>query len=203
MNKWTKEFGIPYPKCKMTGQCCKCVTPSTPAVELLKKASENNDFAKEFFSIFIPYKNIKEAKMVNPDWVERCFEFCRKPNSKVSEQDLFFYHCMYISKDNKCLIWEDRPQFCRDYPDSPFLVLAPGCAYEEWSQICREKYKNLTTELEHLKQEKQELENLKYQQKAINLLAQIQRINNKDYNLMLLMPSIRLVSPGKSWIKIF
>ncbi|MDD3014254.1 MAG: hypothetical protein PHC34_11175 [Candidatus Gastranaerophilales bacterium] len=203
MNEWKKEFGIPYPKCKMTGQCCKCASPSISTVELLKKASENNDFAREFFSIFTPYKTIEEAKRENSAWVERCIESCKKPNNKVSEQDLYFYHCIYVSEDNKCLVWEDRPQLCRDYPGSPFLVMAPGCAYEQWSQICREKYKNLKVELEQLKQLKQELDDLKYQQRAINLLARIQRINNKDYNLMLLMPSISLVSPGKSWIKIF
>jgi Fe-S-cluster containining protein len=202
MNKWAKEFGIPYPKCRMTGQCCKCATPSTSAVELLKKASENNDFAKDFFSVFIPYRNIEEAQNINPGWVKRCFESCRKPNSKVSEQDLYFYHCRYISEDNKCLVWEDRPQFCRDYPDSPFLVTAPGCAYEEWSKLCREKYKNLQIQLHYLKQAKKELEGLKYQQRAINLLAQIQRVNNKDYNFMFLVPSMCLISPGKSWIKI-
>jgi Fe-S-cluster containining protein len=109
---------------------------------------------------------------------------------------------MYVSEDNKCLVWEDRPQLCRDYPGSPFLVMAPGCAYEEWSELCREKYRNLKIELEYLKKAKQELENLKYQQRAINLLNQIQRINNRDYNLMLLVPSVSLVSPGRSWIKI-
>lgn len=203
MNKWAKEFGIPYPKCKMTGQCCKCASPSTSAVELLKKASKNNEFAREFFSIFTPYNSIEEAKAENTVWVERCIELCRKPDSKVSENDLFFYHCIYVSEDNKCLVWEDRPQLCRDYPGSPFLLMAPGCAYEEWSKLCKEKYKNLKIELDRLKQEKKEIENLKYQHKAINLLAKMQRINNRDYNFMLLIPSMSLTSPGRSWIKIF
>lgn len=202
MNKWEEEFGIPYPKCKMTGQCCKCASPTTSAVELLKKASENNEFAKDFFSVFVPYNNIEEVRKINPVWVERCLESCRKPNSKVLEKDLFFYHCRYVSEDNKCLVWEDRPQFCRDFPGSPFLVMAPGCAYEEWSQVCREKYKSLKVELEQLKQEKLELENLKYQQKAIDLLANIHIINNKNYNFILLIPSMSLVSPGKSWINL-
>jgi len=203
MNEWEKIFGIPYPKCKMTGQCCKCVFPSIPGVELLKKASENNEFARDFFSVFVPFNNIEETKKENPVWVERCFEVVKKPDSEFAENDLYFYHCRYISKDNKCLIWEDRPQFCRDYPGTPFILMAPGCAYEEWAQKCRKKYQDLKIELESLRQQKQELENLKYQEKAIDLLARLQKIDNKGYKFMLLLPSISLVSPGKSWIRLY
>ena len=202
MNRWEEEFGIVYPECKMTGQCCKCVSPSTPAVELLKKASENNDFAKDFFSIFMPFDSIEQAQKVNPVWVQKAFDFCRKPNSKISENDLYFYHCLYVSEDNKCLVWEDRPQFCRDYPNSPFLVLAPGCAYENWAKECVKKYKELKNELDNLNHIKKELENLKYQQKSINLLSQLQKHNDKNYAFMLLNPSISLISPGRSWIKL-
>lgn len=203
MNRWEKEFGIVYPECKRTGQCCKCVSPSTPAVELLKKASENNEFARDFFSVFVPFDNIGQAKKVNPEWVQKAIEHCRKPDSKISDKDLYFYVCRYVSEDNKCLIWEDRPQFCRDYPDSPFLILAPGCAYENWSNECRKKYNQLKEELEYLKNAKKELENIQYQQKSLNLLSQLQKIDDKNYKFMLLNLSLSLVSPGRSWIKFF
>lgn len=193
MNKWAKELNVELPECKMTGQCCRCASPSTPAIELLKKAAEGNQFATDFFSIFIPYPNIEEAMIANKEIVQRSLKASEDEKNKVSKENIVFYHCRYISDDNKCLIHEDRPQLCRDYPDSPFLIFPSGCAFEEWSKKCKNKYYAM----------QQELKDLKYQQKSIKLLNQIQKINNKNYNFILLVPSMSLVSPGTSWMKYY
>ena len=203
MNKWSELFNIPFPDCRMCGQCCRCASPSTAATELLKKAKTDNKFSRYFFSIFIPYKSIEEAKKANLEIVERSLKATKKPDSKVSSENIVFYYCRYISADNKCLIHEDRPELCRDYPDSPFLIFAKDCAYEEWSKQCKEKYNELQEELKMLKEYKKEIENLKCRQRFVDLYRQIQRINNKDYNLALTLPSLSLVSPGTSWMKIF
>ena len=202
MNKWSEQFKIPFPQCKMTGQCCRCAAPSSPAIELLEKAAEGNQFARDFLTIFIPYKNIEEAKKVNPSIVERSIKAGENPENKVPVDQIVFYHCKFISEDNKCLIHEDRPQLCRDYPDSPYLVFAPGCAYEEWSQQCREKYLALKQQLERLKEYKKELENLKYQRRAVRLLNQLERVD-KQYHPAFILPSLSLVSPGRSWMRFF
>ena len=199
INKWSKYFNIKYPDCSMCSQCCRCASPSTPADELIKKASENNDFAKDFFSIFIPYKSLEEARENNPEIVNRSLNACNSPDSKVNADNIVFYHCRYISDDNKCLIHEDRPQLCRDYPDSPFLIFAEGCSYEKWSKQCKDSYYDIQ---EQLKKYKKELNDLKYQQKSIKLLNTVKKINNKEYNFILFCPSMSLVSPGVSWIKL-
>jgi Fe-S-cluster containining protein len=200
MNKWSEQFNISFPECKMTGQCCRFASPSTPAIELIKKAAENSEFARDFFTIFIPYKDITEAENINPEIVQRTLNACKHPDSKVNENTIDFYHCRYLSDDNKCFIYEDRPQLCRDFPRHPFLVFGKGCAYEEWSEECKSKYYNLMEELDSYKAQ---LNDLKYQKKAINLLTQIQIINNKKYNFILLIPSMSIISPGTSWMKIF
>ncbi|MFH0702723.1 MAG: hypothetical protein V2B14_04195 [bacterium] len=202
MNKWSELLGIPFPACKMTGQCCRCASPSTPAIKLLEKGA-NSEFARDFFSIFIPYKNIEEAEKINPEMVKRCLNSAKKPTNKVSVNNIAFFHCRYIADDNKCLIYEDRPQLCRVYPDSPFVIFAAGCAYEEWAKQCKEKHDQIKEEITKLTKYKEELQSLKYQIKAFNLLTLLQRINNKNYNLVLLLPSLSLISPGKSWIKVF
>ena len=193
MNKWAEQLNIPLPECKMTGQCCRCASPSTPAFQLLQKAAEGNEFAKDFFSIFIPYINIEEALSANREIVERSLKASQNENNKVSKENIVFYYCRYISSDNKCLIHEDRPQLCRDYPDSPFLVFPSGCAFEEWSKACKDKYNNML----------QELKDLKYQQKCLKIANQLNKLENKDYNFIFLIPSMSLVSPGTSWMKMF
>jgi len=200
LNQWFEKFNIPYPECKMTGQCCKCASPSIPAVKLFQKAAEGDEFAREFFSIFIPYKNIEEARKVNKGIVERSLNACNNPKNKISAKELVFYHCRYISNDNKCLVYEDRPQLCRDFPDTPFLIFAPGCAYEGWAQECKIRYKELQENLKALKQQKKELEELKFQQKALKKAYYIQKINNPECNFMILFPEFCVISPGKSWL---
>jgi hypothetical protein len=105
----------------------------------------------------IPYASHREAEDVVPGIVERSLRAVRKLKDFQGEQDIVFYHCRYQTADNKCGVWEDRPQFCRDYPDTPFVVMAPGCAFEGWGQACRKKYHGLQRELAHLKALREEL----------------------------------------------
>jgi len=202
LNKWSEVFGISFPDCKMCAQCCRCASPSSPSIELLKRAASDTKFAKDFFSIFIPYLNIEEAEKINSIIVKKTVKAAENPENKVSANELVFYHCRYISEDNKCLIHEDRPALCRNYPDSPFLVFPPDCAYEEWSKNCKEKYNQLQEELKKIQHYKKEIESLKYQRNIARLMWHINRVNNRNYNLMLMLPALSLVSPGKSWIKI-
>jgi hypothetical protein len=104
-----------------------------------------------------PYASHREAEKVVPGIVERSLRAVRKLKDFQGEQDVVFYHCRYQTADNKCGVWEDRPQFCRDYPDTPFVVMAPGCAFEGWGQACRDKYHGLQRELAHLKALREEL----------------------------------------------
>lgn len=204
MNKWSEFLNIPYPECKQTGQCCRCATPSYSPSELLKRASEGDQLARDFFSLFVPYNSIEEAREVNPGIVDKALNIALKSLSHdVTTQNLTFYKCRYILENNKCSIHENRPELCRSYPDSPFLLIPPGCAYEEWSVLCKEKYKNMKEELSMLKEIEKELECEKYHFRVQRILSQISTINNEDYNLSILLSSINIVSPAHSWIKIF
>lgn len=40
--------------------------------------------------------------------------------------------CNYLSEDNLCKIYENRPEVCKDFPSSPFEGLPEGCGYEGW-----------------------------------------------------------------------
>jgi len=201
MNKWSEIFGIPYPECKKTGQCCECSSPSSPAIKILEKAANNDEFSRDFLNIFVPYKNIEEVKKLFPKILERNLEAIKKSDcGEVNENNIVFYKCRFLKQDKNCAIYEDRPTLCRDFPDSPFLVFAPGCAYENWGKNCKESYKAM---MENKEVYKKALEDLRYQKKAIRTAKYLSRISNPDYKPVILLPSLSLVSPGASWIKIF
>jgi Fe-S-cluster containining protein len=162
-NAFERELGIPLPKCCSTGACCKGASPSTPYHQLMKRAAEGDEFAQGFFSIMIPYASHADAEAVVPGLVERTIKAAQKQPDVFQnvETDLVFYQCRYLTSDNKCGVWEDRPQFCRDYPDTPFVVMAPGCAFESWGEACKKKYNAMKAEVEQLKALKEELAALK------------------------------------------
>jgi Fe-S-cluster containining protein len=199
-NKWSEQFNVPYPDCNMCGKCCRCASPSTPTQELIKRAENKDTFAKDFLDIFIPYSSIDEARKVCQETVERSIKACEKPDTKVKKEQLVFYHCKYISDDNKCLIHEDRPNLCRDFPDMPFLIFPQGCAYENWSKECKQKYNHLQEDLKTAKEMQKEIENLKIQYALIRKYAFLSRTDNENYKFSILFPDLFLVSPRCSLI---
>ncbi len=159
-NLFAKELGIPLPKCCSLGSCCKGASPSKPYHQLLKRAAGGDEFAQGFFSIMAPYASHAEAEKIVPGIVERTLKAAKKLEDFKTEEDIVFYQCRYQTPDNKCGVWEDRPQFCRDYPDTPFVVMAPGCAFEPWAAACKDKYTAMKDEVDKLKAMKAELAEL-------------------------------------------
>ncbi len=157
---WVEATGVPLPKCKMQGCCCRAASPSIPFHQLLEKASKGDDFARNFFSIFVPHKDHATARQIVPGLVERTLKAAAKDKNFKDESDVVFYQCRYIGEDNKCTIWEDRPELCRAYPDSPFMVFAPGCAFEPWAEKVKEKFSKMQAELEELKTLRENLKEL-------------------------------------------
>lgn len=159
-NAFEKELGIPLPQCCGQGDCCKGASPSTPFFRLWEKAANGDEFARGFLSIMVPYESHADAEKVVPGLVERTIKAAQKSDEFESLDDLKIYRCRYVTADNRCGVWEDRPQFCRDYPDTPFVVMAPGCAFEPWAAACKEKYNALKAEVAKLKEMKEELARL-------------------------------------------
>lgn len=199
MNKWEEVLGIKFPKCKKTGQCCRIVTPSVPAFELLKKAAEGDDYSRDFFNIFVPYASLKEALKVNEKTVLRSLKSAEEQGLK--KEDIVFYCCRYIGQDNRCLIHEDRPQLCRDYPDTPFLVFSESCVYNEWSKICRKQYKDLKEEEKILNEQREIIKIMKTQQLLLAKYNNLNSLNSAQAKSIYLMGKFALVSPLGYWLK--
>lgn len=201
-NIFEKELGIPLPQCCSNGDCCKGASPSKPFHQLMVRAAEGDEFARGFFSIMVPYLNHDDARKVVPGLVERTIAAARKGAEFVNnEDDVVFYHCRYVTADNRCGVWEDRPQFCRDYPDTPFVVFAPGCAFEPWAQACRQKYDEMKKEVEHLKEMKAELATLKrWSKEYTNVDEKDLSEDNTTLSLIISLTDLYLASPLNSFL---
>ena len=196
MEKWSEILNIPFPECNKCGTCCSCASPSSSYKELLEKASQGDEFAIDFFSIFIPYEKA-EAEKIFPTIVERTVKATQSEKAKIKPEELVFYKCRYHSEEKQCLIYEDRPELCRDFPGTPYCILSEKCAYYNWSKECRDRYEDLKEQLELLKKCKEELNNIKYQRKAISLNRVLKK-TPEEYKFMIMCPSLSIVSPKLS-----
>lgn len=157
-NAFEKALGVPQPKCCSNGDCCKGASPSEPYYRLLRRAAQGDEFARNFFSIMVPYASHEEAAQVVPGLVEKTREAALKSDKFPNgPDDVVFYRCRYLQDNNRCGVHEDRPQFCRDYPDTPFVVMAPGCAFIPWANTCRAKFEAMQTEVASLKERRKAL----------------------------------------------
>lgn len=203
MEKWAEKLNIPLPECSKCGVCCLCATPSVSYRELLERAAKGDKFARDFFTIFVPYKNLEAARKISEDIVDKTVESCRKGTNNIPVEELVFYHCRHYHFEKKCLIYEDRPQLCRDFPGSPFTMMNKECAFYEWGKKCKIKYKELNKEIEDLKKYQKELENMREQKRLEDLHHRLKTLTDEEYRYILTLPSLCVVSPGSSWIKLY
>lgn len=149
----------PQRLCKMCGKCCRIATASCSHEELLKAVENNEQSAIEFLEIFEPYESYEEAMKVDESIVKNIPDY----------QNRTFYHCRYIQENNLCSRYESRYTVCKTFPTSPWAVVPPGCGFEGWLFVEREKHK------QHIR---------KYKEEQIFYKAKLQtNIPNKEKQL--------------------
>lgn len=118
--------------------------------------------------------------------MKRAQELAAKSPKFKSPEQVLFYKCRFVGPDNTCMIYEDRPNLCREYPDTPFLLMHPGCGFENWSRECKEKYKQINDEL-----------------KALKLIQKTLSVSSHDITITgsAFPRKYFLFSPGASWLK--
>ncbi len=204
-NPYETLLNLPKPKCCGTGDCCKGVSPSKPFYTLWQKAAQGDEFARNFFSIMQPYASHNEAKIASPEVVERTLASAKKLASFPNDSnDVVFYKCRYLQADNRCSVHEDRPQFCRDYPDTPFIVMAPNCAYVPWAKACKGRYAKLKEDTEQAKQLKEALQAAQRGEAALPEVAsqgktQLTEEDWANWPWVFSLTSLFLASPPMDW----
>ena len=118
---YRSQFG-----CIGCGTCCKLACSEFSPEQLKEKALNGDKFASQFLSVFVPYPSKEDARKIYPEYI-RLLE-----DSK--EDDVYFYHCPKLNKDNRCYDYENRPQICRDFPDNPLALLPKSCGFQKWKE---------------------------------------------------------------------
>lgn len=114
--------------CNRCTICCKFATSEFDYNTLKEKAKKGDNFAKQFISIFQPYKDFNEAKKAYPDYVEMLEENLEDINK------VYFYYCKKLNNDGLCSDYKNRLQICRDFPNNPLVLLPKCCGYKEWKE---------------------------------------------------------------------
>ena len=138
----------PQSLCKMCGKCCRVATTKDTYQEILKKIENGDTFAKDFLSIFVPYKTIEDARKESAEIVDNIL---KKTSQKI--EDITFYKCKYIRDDNKCGDYEHRPLLCILNPFSAWSIVPPDCGFQPWLEEQKElKIKEIKHQKDNLKE---------------------------------------------------
>lgn len=113
--------------CSGCAACCNLAVSEFSSLELKHKSENNDNFAKQFLSVFVPYKNEEDARKIYPEYFELLKE-------KAAGEKTYFYHCPKVTKDNRCPDYENRPQICKDFPDNPLAFLPKTCGFKNWKK---------------------------------------------------------------------
>ena len=150
---WEDTLGVKKPpSCNLMAACCSVATPSVPVPELLKQAAMGDETCRDFLSVFLPHASHQAARdfyKIQPEHVDRVLRKVkgRLTKKELNEEDIVFYHCRNLGDNGLCQIYEDRPQFCRDYPANPTAILVKGCGYENWVDECKQVLATLGYEI--------------------------------------------------------
>lgn len=141
------EDNAPMPDlCHKCGRCCKSATTYHSYKKLQELAELGNKNAQEFLSVFIPFESIEEARKVVPEQVEQVIKVVEQ-REDMSLEELTFYHCPHVTEEGLCGIYERRPACCRDAPGHGWSAMPPGCGFEGWQFLEREKQKRLIRDM--------------------------------------------------------
>lgn len=132
--------------CHKCGRCCKSATTYHSHTKLQAMANQGHQEAIDFLEIFEPYETLDAARAVVPEQVDQVLKEVRN-RTDMSEDELTFYHCRYVTKEGLCGIYDRRPRCCREAPSHGWSVMPPGCGFEGWQFQQREAHKRLVRDL--------------------------------------------------------
>lgn len=158
MAGWEELLGTKWPKnaCDRSGECCRGAAQLAPWNNTLTMAARGDATARDFLNQYIPYPNRETAQQNAPYAVEASLKVAETKGYIADE--IIFYHCRFLKGQSECQIYEDRPTFCRTFPESPFGAIPSCCGYYAEAQRCLTQIETLRQELADLKKQQAMIE---------------------------------------------
>ena len=116
-----------------------------PWDRILRQAAPGDETARDFLPLFVPYTSQNDAVQQAPDAVTASLRLAAERGDVLEE--VVFYRCRYLEGKNRCRVYEDRPQLCREYPESPFGVVPQCCGYASTTQACLSRLEQMRADL--------------------------------------------------------
>lgn len=116
--------------------------------ELLQKVAEGNESAKDFLRVFKPFESIEAARKIVPEQVDAVVAELKSRGKK--DEDISFYYCEHVTEEGLCGIYEDRPDCCKMAPGNAWMLMPPGCGFEGWQFLNKEKQRAEIRKLKEL-----------------------------------------------------
>lgn len=142
------------PCARCTAKCCKNYNAYITAYDLEKLLKKHENTLESIMAV--------KANEVKAPLAQSFFLF---PKGKLEEYFLFLKrdkkeNCVFLGKQNNCLIYYDRPMTCRVYPflenEACGLVCKKGCRCPEKWKLDEKERKEF---LENIEKHQRELEN--------------------------------------------
>ena len=113
--------------CAKCGACCKLAVSGNSPMQFKQKALRGDKLAREWLSIYVPYESEEIAEAICPDFYNKLKDVMDP------DERLYFYYCSKLGADDKCTIYENRPDMCKNFPMSPMKILPDTCSYLAWT----------------------------------------------------------------------
>ena len=154
--EWEVLLGMRWPRnaCDRSGECCRGAGQLAPWSGILALASSGDMEARAFLSQYVPYPSLELARASAPDALAASLKVIAERGDEPG--DLVLYGCRYLKGQSECQIYEDRPQLCRDFPESPFGAIPSCCGYAPAARACHARIADLKAELADLKRQQAE-----------------------------------------------
>jgi len=131
----------PQRLCKMCGKCCTMAVCRHSIEQLTEFAACEQSEAKDFLSVFVPYKDLEEPQKISKEYVQKVINVLKKQDN-FKENEPVFYRCKHINPDNSCAIYEKRYGWCHRMPNHGWTLVPDGCGFEGWQFLLREQIKH-------------------------------------------------------------
>lgn len=138
--------------CLKCGMCCKLITSEFNFSELVLMAENKNEQAEEFLKHFEPYTSEKELL----DKAGNFYSLIKQKNifrSNFTRETSIFFYCKNLNDNNTCSVYNSRPQYCRQYPETPWTLIPENCGYHGYQFEQKEIIKRFIRQLKELLEE--------------------------------------------------